>query len=85
MGQLIMDANYDWKYKGYVGDRDALEAKSDEELARLEEQLKNRIDWSRNPKDRKILEIELCYVQRELHIRIQRAEFTKNLEGVSND
>ena len=70
----------DWRFNGYVGDRDSLEAKSDDELYDLDKQLKDRISWSKTPDERKQLEIELCYVQRELHIRQCRISFVNKNE-----
>lgn len=73
------DDRYDWRKNGYVGDRDALEARSEEDLCRLDDQLKRRIDWARDRSERKSLETELCYVQREIHVRKRRAEIAAEL------
>lgn len=61
--------------------QDELETRSDDLLYRLEDQFKNRIAGCRYEDDRYRLELDLCYVQRELQIRKGRLEFAEALRA----
>lgn len=68
------DDRYSRSHTGFVGSKEELEMRSEDDLYSLNDQLVQRIDWARNEAECKQLEVELCYVQRELDVRRLRAE-----------
>jgi len=54
--------------------QDRLIRESDDDLFRIQEMVKTRIDRNRDRHQRMELEADLCYIQREIQLREKRKE-----------